>query len=110
MEKKLKDSVFRWIKSAPNELAFAKEQYCQTRDVFQARLDTMIQVLLRSSKIEEGKIYILVAIVGEIGNNSFDHNLGNWRDIHGILFNVDLKNRTLYIKLPFILKNKIHEI
>jgi hypothetical protein len=30
--------------------------------------------------------YLLHAIIGEIGNNAFDHNIGAWRDLPGILF------------------------
>ncbi len=39
-----------------------------------------------SSKLSEEDVYILSAIAGEIGNNSFDHNLGNWPDVSGIFF------------------------
>lgn len=36
---------------------------------------------------------MLTAIVGEIGNNSFDHNLGKWSDVPGIYYQIipDLK-------------------
>lgn len=34
----------------------------------------------------EDRAYMLTAVAGEIGNNSFDHNLGQWRDLPGILF------------------------
>ena len=38
---------------------------------------------------------LIVAIVGEIGNNSFDHNLGNWPDISGIFFSYDTNKRQI---------------
>ncbi len=41
------------------------DYFCSTRDVFQARLDSFI---LRTNK------YLLSAVIGEIGNNTFDHN------------------------------------
>ena len=44
------------------------------------------------------KIYPLItAITGEIGNNSFDHNLGNWPDVPGILFAHDLGKKRIVL-------------
>lgn len=40
--------------------------FSKTRDVFQARLDTYIS---RTNK------YLESAVIGEIGNNTYDHNL-----------------------------------
>lgn len=34
---------------------------------------------------------LIVSIVGEIGNNSFDHNIGKWPDEPGIFFGYDLQ-------------------
>lgn len=66
---------------------------CATRDVFQSRLDTMLPELLKI--ISEDKAYFLYAIAGEIGNNSFDHNIGKWKDMPGIFFGHDLKNKII---------------
>lgn len=60
------------------------EVYCQTRDVFQARLETFQTGLSRISPLTT--VSLITAIAGEIGNNSFDHNLGNWPDVPGIFF------------------------
>lgn len=65
------------------------ELYCQTRDVFQARLDTMTNQALRNEVAPEDTIYLISAMAGEIGNNSFDHNLGSWPDVPGIFFGYD---------------------
>jgi hypothetical protein len=46
----------------------------------------MLQNALHFFGDDQGKAYLLSAIVGEIGNNSFDHNLGSWKDIPGIFF------------------------
>lgn len=55
---------------------------CMSRDVFQARLDTMLRTLLRTGwAIDEASL--LAAVLGELGNNSFDHNLGRWPDVPG---------------------------
>ena len=62
------------------------EYYCLSQDIFHARLDNMIQDLLANKSLSENNVYMLGAIVGEIGNNSFDHNIGNWPNVPGIFF------------------------
>ncbi len=69
--------------------------YCQTRDVFQSRLEKLQHTL--QSKLPEWAASLLTAVVGEIGNNSFDHNLGNWPDITGIYFSYDARNRNIVL-------------
>ncbi|MBU0897706.1 hypothetical protein KJ806_01095 [Patescibacteria group bacterium] len=92
-----KKSIY-WVK---NNIPFQveKKYYCETRDIFQARLDAMVDFLLLNFKIIENDIYILSAIAGEIGNNSFDHNLGKWPDIMGIFFSYELSEKKLTIIL-----------
>lgn len=58
--------------------------HCPTRDVFTARLTKMEQVLI--TILHQETAAVLTALVGEIGNNAFDHNLGNWTDLPGLLF------------------------
>lgn len=58
--------------------------HCKTRDVFQARLESFQLKLTKSTNIKTSSL--ITAIAGEIGNNSFDHNLGNWPDILGVFF------------------------
>lgn len=70
--------------------------YCETRDTFQARLSHMQSELVKLSSFENIS-YLCVAIAGEIGNNSFDHNLGNWPDIAGIFFGYDLKKHHIIL-------------
>jgi len=77
----------------------ADEYYCSTRDIFQARLDKMTNFLLAGLKISESDAYIFSAIAGEIGNNSFDHNLGNWPDTIGIFFGYEADGDKLSIVL-----------
>jgi hypothetical protein len=63
--------------------------YCKDISVFQARLSRLETELGKIKKVQ--KIYPLItAVTGEIGNNSFDHNLGNWPDMPGIFFAYDL--------------------
>lgn len=72
------------------------DQFCQTRDVFQARTDHLLSDLKRIVK-NENLVFLLVAAVGEIGNNSFDHNIGNWRDVPGVFFALDPSSRSIII-------------
>lgn len=67
----------------PSELHFANSA------VFQARLTRMQDEIIRSGKNQDF-LSLIVAVAGEIGNNSFDHNLGNWPDTPGVLFGYDV--------------------
>ena len=78
--------VFEWMKNKPENIGLNSEYYCKTRDIFTARLERMMFVLLKQD-ISEELVYKLSAIAGEIGNNSYDHNIGNWPDIMGVFFN-----------------------
>ncbi len=73
-----------WVKNQ-TESEPPSDYYCQTQDVFKNRLNRMALEISRNSSIEKLASWI-VAIVGEIGNNSFDHNFGNWPDVPGIFF------------------------
>ncbi len=99
MSNNIEKLAYDWITSEQNKVDVSSDYYCQTRDVFQAKLGKMISYLLKNSGIEENKIYVASAVAGEIGNNSFDHNLGNWSDVMGIFFGYDFKNGGLKIIL-----------
>ncbi|MEI8103380.1 MAG: hypothetical protein WCG84_00540 [Candidatus Moraniibacteriota bacterium] len=78
--------VIQWLKSNLEVIRLPDDLYCQTREVFQTRLERMLNELLENQEITDDQSYLISAMVGEIGNNSFDHNVGNWRDIMGIFF------------------------
>lgn len=40
---------------------------------------------------------LVVAVAGEIGNNSFDHNLGNWPDTPGVFFGYDIAKKIIVL-------------
>lgn len=70
--------------------------YCENIFVFQARLTKLENELGKTQGLE--KMFPLIsAITGEIGNNSFDHNLGNWPDLPGIFFSYDLNKRNVIL-------------
>jgi len=78
------------------ETEFHPDFYCSNNSMFQARLSRLEGEL---GEIRElGKTFPLIsAITGEIGNNSFDHNLGNWPDIPGIFFTYSLIGKKIVL-------------
>lgn len=71
------------------------EYFCKTRDIFQARLEHLQSDLIK--QINPNFASLISAITGEIGNNSFDHNLGNWPDILGIYFAYSLSQKKVVL-------------
>lgn len=72
------------------------EWHCPTSDVFKARLERMATDLFARLSTNE-QAPLITSSVGEIGNNSYDHNLGNWPDIHGVFFAYDLGKRIIVL-------------
>lgn len=73
--------------------------FCTTRDIFQARLDSFIS---RTGQ------YLLSAVVGEIGNNTFDHNWAYAEgQARGTYFNTDYKGYIVLADFGRDLKNSL---
>lgn len=68
--------------------------YCQNSITFQVWLMRMEHDLLDKKDIRSWAP-LIVSAAGEIGNNSFDHNLGNWRDIPGVFYGYDVQRRII---------------
>ena len=98
MENNIKQLAYNWITADPNDVDTVNDYYCQTRDIFQARLEKMKIMLSKNEKLNQNKA-LLSAIAGEIGNNSFDHNLGNWPDVMGIFFGYEILDNQCIIVL-----------
>ena len=76
---------------------YLEDEYsCPTRDIFQARLAGFLEEL-RKKLDDDNRAFLLTAIVGEIGNNSFDHNLGKWLDTPGICFDWEPNNNLIIL-------------
>lgn len=75
-----------------------KELYCRTKDAFapEGRLLKLRNDLQRVNQLGIDP-YLLTSMVGEIGDNSYAHNLGNWPDIHGIFFGYDLNKKVIVL-------------
>lgn len=88
--------AFDWL-DMDNGVGFLlPEELCATRDVFQARLEKM-NIFLKRDEEFCAIAPIIGIIVGEIGNNAFDHNLGNWRDVAGLYFYYDILSRSVVL-------------
>jgi len=70
--------------------------YCPTRDIFQNRLVKMENILDKMNNLST-PFSLISAVVGELGNNSFDHNLGNWRDLPGIFFGYNMEKKCIVL-------------
>lgn len=74
-----------WVFAPSERVPKDPDEHCQTRDVFTGRLDHVRIILERTLKFVSCSSE-LIAAAGEIGNNVFDHNIGQWRDTPGCWF------------------------
>src|SRR3989344_4518381 len=82
-----------WIQ---NSAEFPGKFHCPTSSIFNARLTKMEYALMQKPGFE--KLYsLIVLITGEIGDNSFAHNLGKWPDTAGIFFGYDLEKQIIVL-------------
>lgn len=85
----------KWVTTEKGE-ALNQEYYCQDIQTFNSRLNKLEKELQAIKELEKD-FSLITSVAGEIGNNSFDHNLGQWPDIRGILFIYDLNKRELVL-------------
>jgi excisionase family DNA binding protein len=91
------ESVARVWAESPVAPELSLEQYCRTHDIFKACLDSMSTILSQSNRVGKDIVSLIDAIVGEVGNNSFDHNFGNWPDVPGIFFSYNMDKRIIVL-------------
>lgn len=70
--------------------------YCASSNIFQWRLQSLEQ-RLATVEMLQSIFPLITAVVGEIGNNSFDHNIGNWPDMPGIFFGHDARRKKIIL-------------
>lgn len=86
----LTSNLFKWAKDwALTGKEFPESYYCQNSGVFQGRLVKMEGLMLKDERAKP-LFSLLTSIAGEIGNNSYDHNIGQWPDVPGVFFGYDL--------------------
>jgi len=81
--------------SIPPELP--SEYYCEQSDRFTSRLTRMGETLLTTKNISQELASLITLIVGEIGDNSFAHNIGNWPDKTGIFYACDFTKKIVVL-------------
>ncbi len=74
----------------PNKL------FCQDSSMFEARLIKLGSSLQLISGLDQ-IFSLIVSAAGEIGNNSFDHNLGKWPDVTGVFFGYNIEKREIVL-------------
>lgn len=84
-----------WAES-PQASSLPSDHYCETQDTFRARLDRMASAMHSTPTLTE-LAPLLTAVTGEIGNNSFDHNIGSWPDAPGIFYAFDNDKRVIVL-------------
>lgn len=70
--------------------------YCPNSSVFLSRI-TKLQNELAGVAVLKNIFPLVVAIAGEIGDNSFAHNIGNWPDVPGIFFGYDINKKEIVL-------------
>jgi len=78
----------------PNAIEPDSQFFCLDGSTFQTRL-SHLEIDLQKIPGLKNDFSFISSMVGEIGNNSFDHNLGSWPDIRGIFFAYDLNKRQI---------------
>jgi DNA-binding HxlR family transcriptional regulator len=85
--------IVKWAQDGQG-VSVNKDDICARRDAFEARQEKLLS-LVKTELGNENTTFLIVAAVGEIGNNSFDHNLGKWLDQPGVYFNINIAAREI---------------
>lgn len=86
------ERVRAWYGAKSNPAENPPDLICETRDTFAGRLPRLV-----SSGLGSDEQSLAIAAVGEIGNNSFDHNLGRWKDMPGCWYQTQSTGGRLWI-------------
>ncbi|MCB4756769.1 MAG: winged helix-turn-helix domain-containing protein [Elusimicrobia bacterium] len=88
------EAVSSWV-NAPTLTKSPESLVCETREILTARLPHL-KSFVRNG-LPESDLPLVIATAGEVGNNSFDHNLGQWRDVPGCWFESQVTGGHLWI-------------
>ncbi|MBI4067979.1 MerR family DNA-binding transcriptional regulator [Candidatus Kaiserbacteria bacterium] len=87
-----------WVWSASAQPTELPEEYlCERQDRFTSQLTKMSAVLLEVGGMPKDIVSLLTLVAGEIGDNSFAHNGGNWPDVPGIFYAYDVGKRIIVL-------------
>jgi DNA-binding transcriptional ArsR family regulator len=88
------EAAFDWMK-ARSITDHSVSQVSETRDILAARLPRLKTFL--EAGLPVTVLPLVVSTAGEVGNNSFDHNLGQWRDVPGCWFEAQATGKYLWL-------------
>lgn len=93
------ENVLDFVKTG-NFVAQTDVSYCETRDQANARISSWVRYF-QAQGIPVYNSIILGAILAELTNNSFDHNLGQWDKAPGCIvgFQIDRNKETLRLAI-----------
>lgn len=96
-DKDLFHTALNWVAADSHKISeIPKYAYAENSAVFQTKLGKFQDELLKA-QIPEDIFPLVVSVSGEIGGNSFDHNIGRWPDIGGIFFAYDTETREVVL-------------
>lgn len=88
------DALSVWITSAKVEQS-PDTMVCETREILAGRLPRLKDHV--RSGLPASLLPLVISTAGEVANNSFDHNLGRWRDVPGCWFESQVSGGILWI-------------
>ena len=96
---------YEYLEKTSRKWAFNKKPtiilnrfHCPDRSIFKARLSKLSFLLSKNEELNINyKSSMIISVIGEIGNNSFDHNLGSWEDDIGIFFGYNLVEKKIIL-------------
>lgn len=81
---------------SPSSVSIFLKFYCNDAYIFKARLSKLEKILQEDLILAEN-FSLVTSSVGEMGNNSFDHNIGRWPDTPGLFFGYNTKERKIIL-------------
>jgi len=87
------EQALSWFQS--ESVLSPSSEICETRDIFSARLNHFVP--LEKKELSHATLPLVISLVGELGNNCFDHNLGQWKDLPGCWFEFQLTQKQLWV-------------
>ena len=93
--KYLLNMATKWSFSSSAEFVLPRF-YCPDAYVFKGRLNKL-ETALQDDQALKDDFSLITSSIGEMGNNSFDHNIGKWPNVLGIFFGYSLAERKIII-------------
>jgi len=85
----------KWV-SEKDLIQITSDVHCKDRSIFEGRLQRLNGAIVKGG-VSNDLIPLIITATGEIGNNSFDHNLGKWPDVPGIFFDYNINEGVIVL-------------